>query len=505
MDNRFDVIVVGAGNAGLVAAATTAKSGLKTLLLEKHNLPGGCATSFVRGRFEFEPSLHELASVGTKEAPDTVYKIFEGLGADVDWRYEHNMFRAIVKGENGYDVTLQSGVERFCDSMERAVPGCRDSVHALFDLVKKNSEALAYITKMKGKPNKLVMALKHGDFMRAASHSVEDVMKALGMPEKARNIINTYWGYLGVPTDELNAMHFLNMLNCYVVDGAAMPHKRSHELSLAIAKVILDAGGQIWYNSEVTEFLFDDAGAVCGVVANGQKLYAGEVISNVIPHNVFNMSDIRKIPETDLKLANARDFGISVATVYLGMDRSMEELGIDDYTVFVMGDANPRKQFEQRDDKGIYIVNCLNKVIPDSSPKGTCTLFFTILVNGSDIPKDLKPEDYKRYKNEIARKYITDYEQLSGVSILPHIEEISVATPVTFARYLGTPDGTIYGYRLSGWDNMLSRISSEKNEYTIPGLSFCGGHAFRGDGYSSAYVTGDTVGKRVAKRIKGGN
>src|SRR5690606_11631567 len=103
---KYDVIVVGAGNAGLVAAATTAKNGLKTLLLEKHNLPGGCATSFRRGRFEFEPSLHELASVGDKEHPDTVYKIFDNLGATVDWRYEHNIFRAIVKGCDGYDVTL---------------------------------------------------------------------------------------------------------------------------------------------------------------------------------------------------------------------------------------------------------------------------------------------------------------------------------------------------------------------------------------------------------------
>ena len=60
MDKQFDVIVVGAGNGGLTAAANTAKAGLKTLLLEKHNIPGGCATSFRRGRFEFEPSLHEL-------------------------------------------------------------------------------------------------------------------------------------------------------------------------------------------------------------------------------------------------------------------------------------------------------------------------------------------------------------------------------------------------------------------------------------------------------------
>ena len=83
MDKMFDVIVVGAGNGGLAAAANTAKEGLKTLLLEKHNIPGGCATSFRRGRFEFEPSLHELCSVGTAEKPNIVYKIFDDLGTKI--------------------------------------------------------------------------------------------------------------------------------------------------------------------------------------------------------------------------------------------------------------------------------------------------------------------------------------------------------------------------------------------------------------------------------------
>ena len=46
---KYGVIVIGAGNGGLAAAATTAKAGLKTLLLERHNIPGGSASSFVRG------------------------------------------------------------------------------------------------------------------------------------------------------------------------------------------------------------------------------------------------------------------------------------------------------------------------------------------------------------------------------------------------------------------------------------------------------------------------
>ena len=41
MNNFYDVIVIGAGNGGLVAASITAKQGLRTLLIERHNLPGG--------------------------------------------------------------------------------------------------------------------------------------------------------------------------------------------------------------------------------------------------------------------------------------------------------------------------------------------------------------------------------------------------------------------------------------------------------------------------------
>lgn len=504
MEKRFDVIVVGAGNGGLAAAANTAKAGLKTLLLEKHNIPGGCATSFKRGRFEFEPSLHELCSVGTKERPNTVYKVFDELGAKPNWEYEHDIFRAVVKGENGYDVTLKAGIDAFCESVDAAVPGCKENVRAFLNLKAKCDAAINYIYATKGNPNGLVMLFKHTDFMRTAGHSVEEVMTALGIPKKAQDLINTYWGYLGVPTDELNAMHFLNMVHDYVVDGAAMPRHRSHELSLSLIDVIQKHGGEVWYNSEVKEFLYNEDGSVAGVVANGEKLYAREVISNVIPHNVFNMSDTAKIPEQNLKLANAREFGISVATVYLGLDCSKEELGLKDYTVFIQGNPDPRVQNDTRLNDGLYIVNCLNNVIPDSSPAGTCTLFFTIPVYGSDVPKDLKPEDYKKYKNELAKKYILDAEKTLGISIMDHIEEISVATPVTFARYLGTPEGTIYGYKLSGWDNLMSRIAAEKTDYAIPGLSFCGGHYIRGDGYSCAYIVGDTVGKRVAKKLKGG-
>ena len=38
---KFDAVVIGAGNGGLAAACRMAKGGKKTLLIERHNMPGG--------------------------------------------------------------------------------------------------------------------------------------------------------------------------------------------------------------------------------------------------------------------------------------------------------------------------------------------------------------------------------------------------------------------------------------------------------------------------------
>ena len=50
MDNSYDVIVIGAGNAGLISALKLVKENKKVLVLESNNVPGGFATSFIRGR-----------------------------------------------------------------------------------------------------------------------------------------------------------------------------------------------------------------------------------------------------------------------------------------------------------------------------------------------------------------------------------------------------------------------------------------------------------------------
>ena len=79
INESYDIVVIGAGNGGLTVCCEAAMKGVKVILLEQHNLPGGYATSFVRGRFEFETSLYELNSWGPNDKkvrawfPDALY------------------------------------------------------------------------------------------------------------------------------------------------------------------------------------------------------------------------------------------------------------------------------------------------------------------------------------------------------------------------------------------------------------------------------------------------
>ena len=500
MDNQYDIIVIGAGNGGLAAAATMAKNGYKTLVLERHNLAGGCATSFVRGRFEFEAALHELCDIGSAERPRPVRQVFDSVGAQVDWQFERNCFRVIHVGDDPYDVVVKGGREGFIESIEAAVPGSRAGLEKFMELGKMTQEAVEY-------NNSVTVPLKffgkYADFVKAGCYSVDEVLDYFGVPKRAQDIINTYWSYLGIPTDEMNAMHFLSMVYSYIVDGAAMPPKRSHELSLSMCKSILDNGGDIWYNAEVTDLIFDDKGKVCGVKVGDKELYANDVFSNAIPNNIYNMIEGKyKVPDRMIKLANAREIGLSLATAYVGLDCSAEELGIEDYTIFVTNESYSRQQEEKSAEGGFYIVNCLNVVVPDSSPKGTCTLFFSMPLFDRDFPKDLTVDQYKKFKSDFVKRYIEHFEKLLGVDIRSHIEEIAIATPVTFARYLGTPKGAIYGYRTSGWDNVLLRAVFEPMDFQIKGLHFVGGHHVMGDGFSSAYITGSMAANALLKQYK---
>ena len=55
---QVDVIVIGSGMAGLTCAAALSRCGRKVVILEQHDVAGGCTHSFVDRGYEFDTGLH---------------------------------------------------------------------------------------------------------------------------------------------------------------------------------------------------------------------------------------------------------------------------------------------------------------------------------------------------------------------------------------------------------------------------------------------------------------
>lgn len=500
MAKEYDVIVIGAGNGGLAAAAFTAKNGLKTLIVDTHNIPGGSATSFVRGRFEFETSLHELAGIGPDDNPGPVRKVFDLLGADVDWTTFMETFHLVVPCE-GVDANMPAGAENFCMAMEAQVPG---SGQITGQVLKMAAQSMDAMNDMMAAPGFDSTSLdeKYPDFTRMAGHTISEALDALGMPKKAQDILSTYWCYLGAPSNEMDFFTYARMLLAYVTFGAGQPMLRSHEISLALDKVIRDNGGDIWYNTPVQKILVED-GKACGVMIGDEEYRAKQVISNAYPNVVWgSMVDPEDVPKKAAQLTNSRELGLSFVTVYLGMNRTAEELGVPAYSNFLYPCLDSVRQKEDSTNThgytGLAIMNCLNLVIPNCTPEGTCQLFFTTAYFGHGWD-DVKPEEYEKIKEDVAEQMIRDCEKAFGMDIMPYIEEIEIAAPPTFARYLRTPQGTPYGYQMNDWDRFIERMYSHWDEQYMEGLHFVGAATPRGDGYSSAYLSGIDAGKAVVR------
>ena len=247
---KYDAVVVGSGCAGLSAALELITAGKKTLIVEKHNIPGGCATSFCRGRFEFEPSLHELCGVGTENRPGDVRRLMDKFGVKVRWKMVDDCFRCISTYSDGspMDVTLPTGRDAFIDKTEEYVPGSRKYMEDFFELMDQIRRAIEYFANPTQGMSPVTLIRKFPNVLRTGGYSTEEVFEALHLPQKCRDILAVYWSYLGVDMKHLSFFHYAAMVDNYVSYGAAIPTHTSHEISNAMIERFRELGGDVWFN-----------------------------------------------------------------------------------------------------------------------------------------------------------------------------------------------------------------------------------------------------------------
>ena len=137
--DHYDVVIIGGALAGMSACLQLQAWGIKDILiLEKHNMPGGLATDFVRNGFEIEATLHEMMSIGPSEDPLFIRDYLDSLGVAINWLRVPEAYRLTAPAD-GIDIELHAGRRAngtwvCADEIEAIYPGTRKQVNKLLEL-----------------------------------------------------------------------------------------------------------------------------------------------------------------------------------------------------------------------------------------------------------------------------------------------------------------------------------------------------------------------------------
>lgn len=451
----YDVVVIGAGNGGLTAAATLAQKGLQVLLLEKHNIPGGCATSFCRGRFEFEVALHQLSGLGTPEKPGPLLNVLDELqvGQALNWLEMENLYRVILPGE--LYLTLPANREGCVAALKNRFPEEQEGIDGYFDLVYAFFYELMRAFYMKDPE---ITAEKYPLYFKYALKNTAEVLDEFLHDPLLKLALSVYWCYIGLPPSRLSFTDMAALLFSYLEFKPFHLQGGSQAISAALLDQILQHGGDVRFNCAAKGIQVTDE-RITGVFTQDDVLIKSRaVVSNVSSLDTYiELLDPAAVKPAKLKELGSSTVGPSAFTIYIGLDCEPNDIGITEATNFICTGTDMEYAFarcRQLDTSNdALLLTCYDLVDPGFSPPG-CAQVVIVDLKYSEPWESVPPQQYYQTKLDLAEKIIARVDSLYP-GFREHIEEIEVATPLTHMRYLGHPGGAIYGFDQYAKDSSL--------------------------------------------------
>lgn len=505
VDSSYDAIVVGAGLGGLSAAARLAKADKRVLVIERHDQVGGYATSFTREGYTFDVSLHNLGPMNS-----SIQRIFENLG--LDKRIEYVPFDCFTKVHfPGFSLKLPKGYMAFIDELKQLTddPEEKAGLDALAKevwTIRKGFEEIEMLTL--DAPGAVgvspLMAAKYPQFSELIFSSFGELQDKYIKSETIKGLLCNVWWYLGLPPSEMAAILYAVVAAGYIEYGGGVVKGTSQNLSNALRDVIMENGGEIRLNTEVTRILSSD-GKVEGVLTNGGEMfYADLVLSNAGAINTFkNLVSEPTLKKKYLKKTTRQENSLSAIQLYVGLDCSLDKVGAADqghgFAVFESYDheANYQAIVDGAYDKIPLACMLYSNQDQTLAPDG-CAVLNILSLDHIKNWEDLSRSDYEKKKRMVIDTLLTRVETyLPGLKTHAQVKELG--TPMTMRRYTANPDGAIFGPCQNVYQSGLNRLQAET---PIAGLYLVGSSIYPGGGYPSVINSGYRTAHLILEKEK---
>lgn len=451
----IDLAVVGAGLGGLAAAVYCARAGLGVAVFERGAVAGGFASTWTRGAYTFEASLHAMDAVGPGQANR---RVLDELGVASRLRFLRPGEVRVEYWPDGRRLVVPVGREPLL-AFVRQTFGC--DITALLDLAAATHEA-AYKSLDGG----------HAGAMQASNgRNGTSLLEELVASADARTLLGSIATWQGATADTIVGRQLLLLLHGYHVLGGHGFEGGSSSLVRALVTELEAAGGTLHLGREVTGI--EGRRRAEGVRVDGRRVDARHVLANCSPHLLMagllpGHPALRDLAARVLRKTASR----SMLRLSAGLTR---DPGLP-YDSVVRG---PVGEFSG------LAVTARHVLDPRAAPEGGGVVSISTPWPAGAA---LDPSE----KERLTEALVQGAERATGASLAPHMEVSELAHPGTFARYAGVPGGSVFGF-----PPLVSNGRPLGSETGLPHLWMAGAWVFPGPGQSAALLSGRLAAHRI--------